>query len=152
MAKPLHRKPPRLRSFLDVVLKSRKQIEMKVSGKSVLLAGIEPILAQELHQYLSSRGIEVHESVSLEAQTESPETQKFDLVFCETHHPGLLKLLHAVSSPVVVVSRVPEVNDWLDAMDAGAADYCAAPFEREQLDWILESNLGSHKTASAAAA
>jgi hypothetical protein len=37
-------------------------------------------------------------------------------------------------------------------MDAGAADYCAAPFEREQLDWILESNLGSRKTASVAAA
>ena len=123
---------------------------MKVSGKSVLLAGIEPVLAQELHQYLSSRGLDVHESSSLESQ--NPESEKFDLVFCETHHPGLLKLLHAVSSPVVVVSRVPEVNDWLDAMDAGAADYCAAPFEREQLDWILESNLGAQRPLSATAA
>jgi len=132
------------------MLTSRKQIDMTVSGKTVLLAGIEPMLAQELHQYLSSRGIDVHECSSLESQ--NPESQKFDLVFCETHHPGLLKLLHAVSSPVVVVSRVPEVNDWLDAMDAGAADYCAAPFEREQLDWILESNLGARQPASAAVA
>lgn len=52
---------------------------------------------------------------------------------------------------MVVVSRVPEVNDWLDAMDAGAADYCAAPFEKEQLDWILESNLGRYKSAATAA-
>jgi len=121
---------------------------MTVSGKTVLLAGIEPILAQELNAYLSSRGLHVHETPCLEAKTEEPN---FDLVFCETHHPGLHQLLQAVASPVVVVSRVPEVNDWLDAMDAGAADYCAAPFEKEQLDWILESNLGRHKSAATAA-
>ena len=120
---------------------------MTVTGKSVLLAGIEPMLAQELHSYLSSRGFDVHESSCLESETDP----HFDLVFCETHHPGLHQLLRAVSSPVVVVSRVPEVNDWLDAMDAGAADYCAAPFEREQLDWILESNLGQQKAVAAIA-
>ena len=125
---------------------------MKVHGKTVLLAGIEPMLATELQQYLFSRGIEVHESSCLESECSPDAERHFDLVFCETHHPGLLKLLHAVSSPVVVVSRVPEVNDWLDAMDAGAADYCAAPFEREQLDWILESNLGAREPAAATAA
>jgi len=117
-----------------------------------LLAGIEPKLAQELHEYLLSRGLTVHETTCLETDCINSQADRFDLVFCETHHPDLERLLHAVSSPVVVVSRVPEVNDWLDAMDAGAADYCAAPFEREQLDWILESNLGSRKTASVAVA
>jgi hypothetical protein len=34
-------------------------------------------------------------------------------------------------------------------MDAGAADYCAVPFEKKQIDWILESNLG--RTAASAA-
>jgi DNA-binding NtrC family response regulator len=99
-----------------------------------------------------SRGINVHQSAGLESESKSIDEKKFDLVFCETRHPGLLSLLNAVSSPVVVVSRVPEVNDWLDAMDAGAADYCAAPFERDQLDWILESNLGSQKAAAVAVA
>lgn len=124
---------------------------MTVSGKSVLLAGIEPMLAQELHKYLSSRGIDVHETTCLESRTTTKNQTPFDLVFCETHHPGLHALLKAVDSPVVVVSRVPEVNDWLDAMDAGAADYCAAPFEREQLDWILESNLGQQQVAASVA-
>ena len=121
---------------------------MTVSGKSVLLAGLEPGLARELHLYLLSRGLDVHECTSLD----SNQDPQFDLVFCETHHPGLHTMLRAMGSPVVVVSRVPEVNDWLDAMDAGAADYCAAPFEREQLDWILESNLGPEKAAAATAA
>jgi DNA-binding response OmpR family regulator len=118
----------------------------------VLLAGIDPMLAQDLHLYLTARGFDVHECSCLEPENKkSPNGSNFDLVFCETHHPGLRRLLQAVSSPVVVVSRVPEVNDWLDAMDAGAADYCAAPFEREQLDWILESNLGQQKTTVAVA-
>lgn len=115
---------------------------MSVTGKTVLLAGIEPMLAQELQEYLTSRGMDVSETAKLEGGFEPEAGRQYDLVFCETHHPELHALLKAVSSPVVVVSRVPEVNDWLDAMDAGAADYCAAPFEREQLDWILESNLG----------
>jgi len=41
-----------------------------------------------------------------------------------------------------VVSRFPDVKQWLDALDAGASDYCGAPFERVQLHWILNSVLG----------
>jgi DNA-binding NtrC family response regulator len=44
--------------------------------------------------------------------------------------------------PVIVVSRFPDVKQWLDALDAGASDYCGAPFERAQLLWILNSVLG----------
>ena len=33
-------------------------------------------------------------------------------------------------------------KQWLDALDAGASDYCGAPFERVQLHWILNSVLG----------
>jgi DNA-binding response OmpR family regulator len=41
--------------------------------------------------------------------------------------------------PVVVVTRQPEARHWLDALEAGAADYCGAPFEHVQLRWILGS-------------
>ena len=47
-------------------------------------------------------------------------------------HPGL---------PVIVVTRQPNARHWLDALDAGAADYCGAPFEHIQLRWILGSVL-----------
>jgi hypothetical protein len=42
---------------------------------------------------------------------------------------------------VVVETRNPEVREWLDALESGAADYCAAPFERSQLRWIMDSNV-----------
>ena len=41
--------------------------------------------------------------------------------------------------PVIVATRLPEVGRWLDALDAGAADYCGAPFERIQVRWILDT-------------
>jgi DNA-binding NtrC family response regulator len=47
-------------------------------------------------------------------------------------HPGL---------PVIVVTRQPDARHWLDALDAGATDYCGAPFEHVQLRWILGSAL-----------
>jgi DNA-binding NtrC family response regulator len=41
--------------------------------------------------------------------------------------------------PVIVVTRQPGTARWLDALDAGATDYCGAPFERVQVRWILDS-------------
>lgn len=121
---------------------------MPVKGKRALLAGIEHPLVDSLAQHLSARGFEIHETESLPATT---QTQPFDIVFCETGQPGLLALLQSLHYPVVVVSRVPNTKEWLDAMDAGAADYCAAPFERQQLDWILESNIVRRQAALSAA-
>ena len=43
--------------------------------------------------------------------------------------------------PLIVVSRLPEVSKWLNALEQGAADYCGAPFEARQLRWALNSSL-----------
>ena len=34
-----------------------------------------------------------------------------------------------------------ETQEWLDALEAGAADYCAAPFEPVQLRWLLDAHM-----------
>lgn len=74
-----------------------------------------------------------------------------DLIFCSSDGKRYLPLLEAIvrrklQLPVVVVSRMPEVSDWLDAIEAGASDYCAAPFESAHIRWILESTLKHHST------
>jgi DNA-binding response OmpR family regulator len=51
---------------------------------------------------------------------------------------ALIREAHPVL-PVIVVTRLPEARNWLDALEAGAADYCGAPFEHVQLRWILGS-------------
>ena len=53
--------------------------------------------------------------------------------------------------PVIVVTRQPEARFWLDALEAGAMDYCGAPFERVQLRWVLGSIVAEEARRQAAA-
>ena len=55
---------------------------------------------------------------------------RYTLSLLRETYPGL---------PVIVVTRHPEARFWLDALEAGATDYCGAPFERVQLRWVLGS-------------
>ncbi|MBI5281156.1 MAG: hypothetical protein HY858_05685 [Candidatus Solibacter usitatus] len=69
------------------------------------------------------------------------EQEKADIVFCGHSREVLTAALARFGDlPVVVVSRLPEVEGWLDALEAGAADYCTAPFEATQIRWLLETH------------
>ena len=72
-----------------------------------------------------------------------------DIIFCGPD-PNLVGELRTAKpcAAIVVVSRDAEVNPWLDAIEAGATDYCAAPFETAQVRWIVESSMRA--TAAAA--
>lgn len=117
---------------------------MHFTEAKVVLFGLEESLATELREALSRCS---HASVS--DNMESPgltlavlAIESADLIFCG---PSLetVKTLRAQSpnTSIVVVSRLPEVMDWLDAMEAGADDYCAPPFEDSHIRWILANNL-----------
>lgn len=73
---------------------------------------------------------------------EAESLQTAQIVFCDWDpgNSGTLKTQFG-ALPVVVVSRAPDVTGWLDALEAGAADYCAAPFESIHLRWILDAHL-----------
>lgn len=67
-----------------------------------------------------------------------------DLVFCLAdclHFPALVRAANHRTLPIVAVTRHPDVNGWLDALEAGAADYIAPPFEAKQLAWVILTNL-----------
>lgn len=69
-----------------------------------------------------------------------------DIVFASGESTRYLPLLKRVRDsqpqlPFVVVTRVPEIKDWLDALEAGATDYCAEPVEPRHLHWLMESTL-----------
>jgi hypothetical protein len=77
--------------------------------------------------------------------------EKADIVFCPSARPILREALALFPrTPVVVVSRLPEVEGWLDALEEGAADYCAPPFETIQIRWLLETHAGARQSMAAA--
>ena len=85
------------------------------------------------------------------------EKRQAEVVFCNSDRRVYESLLRALEQsglqlPVVVVSRIPETTEWLDALDAGATDYCAAPFERHHVSWLVQSALLSGHAAPLAMA
>jgi DNA-binding NtrC family response regulator len=117
----------------------------------IVLFGLEDTLGSELHDVLANQ----HQSVHSEPFRTAPECLGVveqlgaDVIFCSSDRERYLALLEVIGRqkpdlPVVIVSRNPEVSEWLDAIEAGASDYCAAPFESNHIQWILDSALKHH--------
>lgn len=125
---------------------------------TVVLFGMEAPLAVELGSVLEGQDQKVYSEpfVSAAECLTVVERVGADLVFCTSERDRYMSLLEAVGRhkpdlPVVIVSRTPEVSEWLDAIEAGASDYCAAPFETGQIKWILDSTLKHRSTLYRAA-
>jgi DNA-binding NtrC family response regulator len=115
---------------------------------NVLMVGLDDGLASELRSALPGvqHMVKQHTGADTPSCLDLLRDSAADVVFCCPRSASLTNLLNAVSSyrpglPVIVVTRHPEVNEWLNAIEAGATDYCAAPFEMRHLEWILKSSL-----------
>ncbi|MBM3787601.1 MAG: hypothetical protein FJW30_24865 [Acidobacteria bacterium] len=109
-----------------------------------LLFHLPEDLANELRDTLIAARIvpSIEERVAV---NEVPWTS-FDIVFCPASLIELSSVLGTIRGerpPVVAVTRFPEDEEWIDALDLGAADYCAPPFEQSQLRWLFEKHLPS---------
>lgn len=103
-----------------------------------VLFGLNDELSQELSSALHN--LSVFTSAMPEADINRVAHSGADVVFCSPD----LQLIHSLrrtvpQASILVASRFPDVSDWLDALEAGASDYCAAPFEAKHLSWILQS-------------
>ena len=109
----------------------------------VALIGIEPSAARQLVLALNSGSHQIEQKSDA---GHVGDVLDFDIVFAggegKSYMP-LLRRIRAASAalPFVVVTRFPETSDWLDALEAGATDYCSAPFEAHQMDWLMQSAL-----------
>jgi DNA-binding NarL/FixJ family response regulator len=127
-------------------------ISSRTSPIHALLFGLSEDLAGELLAPLAnfcSRIQSVDESTRHDSVFASEPSAR--IIFCGADTEIVTKLRAAnPQSPIVVVSRHPEISDWLDSIEAGATDYCAAPFETSQVEWIVETSMRSVQTIAAA--
>jgi DNA-binding NtrC family response regulator len=122
--------------------------ETNVVRKRAVLFRLEPSLASSLEKELSKCGCQTESAAGPGTEDDAG---KPDIVFCPSSRPMLRQAMTMYPrTPVVVVSRVPEVDDWLDALEEGAADYCAPPFETIQIRWLLETHAGERRSMAAA--
>jgi DNA-binding NtrC family response regulator len=120
----------------------------------ILLYGLPAELSRELRDVL----ITTHHVPDIEDEEEirsgSVSWPEVDLVFCPAERSALANLLQATAQQrprlrIIATSRLPETAEWLDSVEAGAADYCAAPFEATQIRWLLDTHLSKQKPVAA---
>jgi len=119
-------------------------------GDLILLLGVEAPLDQDLKELILTEDREVRASPLLSPAENRALISRLrpGLVFLGGDWRRQRELLNTRVPPIVVVSRSAEVSDWLDAIEAGARDYCAPPFERAHVRWILESALRGRAAAA----
>jgi len=122
---------------------------LEQNPRSILLLGLADALASDLQAALRQQSWEVRS----EPQRLDPAQPAPDLIFCGAEPARYLALLEEVKRqtpglPVIVVGRFPETADWLDALEAGASDYCAPPFDRRHLQWMVSGALKSRALAA----
>jgi ActR/RegA family two-component response regulator len=115
-----------------------------------LLFGLSEDLAGELIPPLTSCAVNIKAIKRQGPTAHNPALAEApaDIIFCGADVSLVSELRSAKpDASIVVVSRYPEVSDWLDSIEAGATDYCAAPFEKSQVKWIVESSLRSNSAS-----
>ena len=115
---------------------------MRTQFPRALLIGLDPELAAELEQTLASLGHAVSRS---EINQVPAMARRLDVIFCSDERSNvnsLVALLRSIRTPVrvIVASRKAEETAWLEALEAGADDYCSTPFEPAQISWAMNQS------------
>lgn len=118
---------------------------------SVYLIGLEQAIASQISRALA---VERHRIEQKPQNIGIRDMMDVDIVFAGGEPVQYLSLLRRVREerpalPFVVVTRLPETSAWLDALEAGATDYCALPVESRQLHWLMENALPRSQRAYA---
>lgn len=116
----------------------------------VVLISVEPVAAEHIRRTLAER----HQIENKLDSVAVAELAEADIVFAGGEPAQYLSLLALVRAarpdlPFVVVTRLPETGQWLDALEAGATDYCSVPVETRQIQWMMETAF-SRRNACAA--
>lgn len=119
---------------------------------SVYLIGLEQAIASQVRRALA---VERHRIETKSANVDVGEMMDADIVFAGGEAAQYLSLLRQVREkrpdlPFIVVTRIPETTAWLDALEAGATDYCSSPFESRQIHWLMESAWPRFRNVAAA--
>jgi DNA-binding response OmpR family regulator len=105
----------------------------------ILLLGLDTTLADDLSRILQQLGHTVNTARTCDNVFDVADS---DLIFAgsEDYREALTL---CPQRPVIVTSRLPEMKSWISALEAGAADYCGAPFEATQVRWVLNTALAA---------
>lgn len=114
----------------------------------VLIVDDDPYFLRVLSRILSDENLHVATASSAQQARELLQEKSFDLVISDLRMPDddgltLLQRIRAmgVEVPVVILTAYGEVDTYLAAMNAGAAEYLNKPLRSEELLLVVRSYL-----------
>ena len=118
----------------------------------IVFAGLEPRTAGHLASLLAGDG---HEVQRAKHNITIKELLSANIVFAGGDPDQYLSVLRRVRAvdPIlsfIVVARFAETAEWLDALEAGATDYCVAPFDQGQVRSLMAAALSRRAVAATA--
>jgi DNA-binding response OmpR family regulator len=107
---------------------------------NVFLVGLEGRIALDIASAISDQ----HTVFRRPHTIEMPALLRADIIFAGGSAKDRLSLLRRVrllwpALPLVMVPETPDMEDWLDALEAGVTDYCCSPFVQRQIQRLIES-------------
>lgn len=121
---------------------------------NLLCVGLAPDLTQQIHDALQPNAVRAQRlSLELTEAQQLMSRAQVDVIFCSAEPRQARAVLKQAArecpgTPVIVVSREPEFQHWAEAMEQGAVDYCAAPFDRNELLWMIASHISCRQLAA----
>jgi DNA-binding response OmpR family regulator len=114
---------------------------------SVFLIDLENEVAELIAGVFS---IERHAVCRKPFGLETGELRNAAMIFAGGGRNIYLPLLRRVrrelpTIPFVVVTDAADTGAWLEAIEAGATDYCCAPVARRQIQWLMQSIIPANK-------
>ncbi len=111
-------------------------------SQRILLAHLDPEVESELRNTLSHLAPSRQLDRAEENFNSFIDWRSYDVVFCPPERAEVMSILAASAGApprpaVIAASRIPEVSEWVDVLEAGAKDYVAAPFEEKQIGRML---------------
>ncbi len=112
----------------------RRPVERRTAQTAILVVDDEPLICETLAEYLLPEGFTVVTCASGEEALERAGQQRFDIVLCDVHLPGMdgLELLERLQrlSPetfVLLITAYATVENAVEAFQRGAHDYLMKP-------------------------
>ena len=123
-------------------------IQEQSASTTILLVDDDPAVGKVLGALLRQDGLEAEHVASGEAALQALEARPFEAVVTDVRMPGMdgMELLDRIKGrwpdlPVVVLTAFGTLEQGVEAMKAGAADFITKPFDREQILAVLRKAL-----------
>ena len=112
-----------------------------------ILHELDESLSAQLCKAAADSGLAFYPSSSTAECLALAKRLHADGVFCSSEPGECRKLFTRMKGkglhmPIVVVSRIPEVSEWLSAIEAGATDFIVKPFRGEDVLAVVKKVLG----------